>query len=174
MKLLERPTQPTLFLSMTPSSVNRRRSFDHQKDFKKSLKTIASTTGIMILIGIAYALVFVQPHLHAIVNGIIIGGLIGVTSATAEVFLFARYRKRLSFTTMLMLRSLFYVVTVSVSVFYVIGFHIAWMHSMTFSEALDSPDCAGSRKRWSCTASWKRRRLIDAVRAFAGRSLFLP
>ncbi|HXG01039.1 MAG TPA: adenylate/guanylate cyclase domain-containing protein [Bacteroidota bacterium] len=140
MKLLERLTLPTLFPSMTPSPINRRRSFDHQKNFKKSLKTIASTTGIMILIGIAYALVFAQLHLHAIVNGIIIGGLIGVTSSTAEVFLFARYRKRLSFTTMLMLRSLFYVVMVAVSVFYVIGFHIAWMHSMTFSEALDSPE----------------------------------
>lgn len=107
---------------------------------RKSLKTIANTTCIMILIGIAYAMIFVQPHLHSIINGILIGGLIGLVSSTAEIFLFARFRQRLPFTAMLILRSLFYVMIVGVTVFYVIGIHSAWMHSIPFSEALDSPE----------------------------------
>ncbi len=94
----------------------------------------------MILIGIAYAVVFVQPHLHTIINGILIGGVIGLAGSSAELFFFTRYRKRLSFTAMLILRSLFYVVLIGATAFYVIGIHSAWMHSLPFAEALASPE----------------------------------
>ncbi|MEK7249189.1 MAG: adenylate/guanylate cyclase domain-containing protein [Bacteroidota bacterium] len=107
---------------------------------KKSLKAIASTTVVMMAIGIVYAVVFVRAHVHSIINGIVIGFTIGFISSVAEQFFFAKYRQRFTFTVLLILRSLFYVVLISASVIYVIAFHTAWMYSMPLSQTFQESE----------------------------------
>lgn len=111
-----------------------------QSETKKGVKIIVSSTLTMTLVGIVYALVFVRPHPHTILNGILIGGTIGLVGSVAEVFFFTRYRQRLSFTVLLLLRSLFYVALISVTTIYVIAIHTAWMHNLSLTETFQTPE----------------------------------
>jgi adenylate cyclase len=111
-----------------------------QSDTKKAVKVIVSSTLTMTLVGIVYALIFVRPHPHTVLNGILIGGTIGLVGSMAEVFFFTRYRQRLPFTVLLTLRSLFYVALISFTTIYVIAVHTAWMYNLSLPETFRTPE----------------------------------
>lgn len=93
----------------------------------------------MIVVGIAYALIFTEWHPHSILNGAIIGFILGLGTSAADVFFFSRYRKKLSFSVIIAMRTLFYVVLIAGTVFYVILVHASWMHEVSLTEAYFDP-----------------------------------
>lgn len=107
---------------------------------KKSIRTIINTTLIMMWVGVLYVLVFGDRHIHAFMNGIAIGFVIGFVSSTAEVFFFSRFRTKLPFSVLLILRTLFYVALISVSTIYVIAFHVSWMRSIPIAKTFEDPE----------------------------------
>ncbi len=107
---------------------------------KKSILNIATSTIIMGAIGLLYVVVFGKPHPHAVLNGIVIGIIIGSVSSVAEIYIFSRNRQRLSFLVMLIVRSFFYVALVSVTVIIVILLHEMWMHGTTVRQAFAMPE----------------------------------
>ncbi len=108
---------------------------EHQQQFR----IVLNTTLIMILVGITYVLLFADWHLHSVLNGIIIGFILGFGTSAADVFFFSRYRQRLSFSVIIAMRTLFYVVLIAGTVFYVILFHASWMHDVSLVEAYNDP-----------------------------------
>jgi hypothetical protein len=86
-------TTPYLF-TIHRASTPRGSPMENDINNKKNLKIIVSTTLIMIVIGVVYALLFGELHVHSIINGIAIGGMIGLLSSLAEVFMFSRFRQR--------------------------------------------------------------------------------
>ncbi len=107
---------------------------------KKSLLNIATSTVVTAAIGLLYAVVFGHAHPHTVFNGIVIGAIIGLVSSIGEIYLFSRNRQRLSFLVMLLLRSFFYVVLVSVTMFAVLLFHEMWMYGTSMKEAFTASE----------------------------------
>lgn len=120
-------------------------SFPSERE--QHLRTIASTSATMIALGIAYVLVFGEIHPHTFLNGIVIGLILGLGTSLAEIFLFARYRQNLSFSVMITLRTIYYVVLVTATVYYVILVHASWMHNTSLSGAFQHPEFQDFLKR---------------------------
>ncbi|MBX2992339.1 MAG: adenylate/guanylate cyclase domain-containing protein [Bacteroidetes bacterium] len=103
------------------------------------IRSIVNTSLVMFCVGITYVLVFAEFHWHSLFNGVVIGLILGWGTSVAEMFVFSRYRQRLSFSVMITLRTLFYVMLISVTVFYVILIHAAWMHDTSTAAAFYDP-----------------------------------
>jgi adenylate cyclase len=114
--------------------------FRFPSEREQHVRAILNTTLAMIAVGLAYVLLFGELHPHSLANGVIIGVILGLGTSIAEIFLFARYRQRLSFSVMITLRSLYYVLLVVGTVFYVILVHASWMHNVSLSGAFDHPE----------------------------------
>ena len=112
----------------------------HTSENKNNVRTILNVTLVMTLVAIAYAVTFATLHWHSILNGIAIGATIGFVGSVTELYVFARYRRQLSFSMMVVVRSLFYVLLVGFTVFTVIAYHSMWMHALTLEQALESDD----------------------------------
>lgn len=119
---------------MNPSSPFRLTSQREQQ-----IRSIVNATLAMTVVGMAYVLVFVEFHVHTLLNGVVIGCILGFGTSVADVFLFSRYRQQLSFSVIITLRTLFYVVLIVGTVFYVILVHSSWMHDVSLSAAFYSP-----------------------------------
>ncbi len=107
---------------------------------KKNIGIILNTTVIMILIGLAYAFVVGRGHLHVIINAIVIGFIVGSSSAIVELYIFVKFRQRFSFGVLLVVRTLFYVVLISCTVIYVGAMHESFMKSITLSETFETKE----------------------------------
>ncbi len=107
---------------------------------KKSLLSIANTTGTMVAVGILYALLFARANVHTLTNGILIGGIVGLGGSVAEIYIFSRYRQRFSFMVMLVARSIYYVVLVSCTVAAILLVHAMWEYETGLSDAFGSPE----------------------------------
>lgn len=108
-------------------------------EHQQQLRTVLNTTLIMIGVGIVYVLLFADHHPHSFLNGIIIGAILGAGTSSADAFFFSRYRQKLSFTVIIALRTLFYVVLIAGTVFFVILWHASWMHDTTLTGAYADP-----------------------------------
>ena len=86
------------------------------------LKTIAAGTGMMALLGVTYAVVFGDAHYHGIFVGAVAGLAIGLVLSIGEVYFFQTRGQRLRFSVLLGLRTLFYVVVISVITSYSIHY----------------------------------------------------
>ena len=117
----------------------RRHSFTMFSETRKAWHSILQSTLLMMIIGVLYVLAFVEVHPHTIGNGLIIGCIIGFVGSTVETFVFSRQRQRFTFSVLLMLRTLFYLVLVCSTVFWVAVYHASLMASMTVTETIASP-----------------------------------
>ncbi|MBI5471544.1 MAG: adenylate/guanylate cyclase domain-containing protein [Ignavibacteriae bacterium] len=117
----------------------RRRSFTIFTETRKAWHSIFQSTLLMMIIGVLYVLAFVEIHPHTVANGLIIGFIIGFVGSTVETFVFTRRRQRFTFSVLLALRTLFYLVLVCSTVFWVAVYHASLMASMTVTETIATP-----------------------------------
>ena len=92
------------------------------------------------LAGPVIPVVFNGFRLGPIVNGVILGVLIGTTSATAENYLFQERFRRLPFSTVLMLRTIFYLTLVTVAILLVIINYQRLRKGISVSEVFSDRD----------------------------------
>lgn len=110
-----------------------------QTTTKRNLRSIAGITAFTVLCGIAYPL-FTQPdNLHAIRNGIVIGVLMGLSVGCAELYFFGPIGRRLRFSSLLIVRSIFYVILISGVVVFVVAEHLTHMYPISLGEAFYNP-----------------------------------
>lgn len=99
------------------------------KKYKSEIKTIITFTLIGTIAGITYPVItillsrFVELHLQTFLqplrNGALIGFLIGFTSSLFEVSLFEKDFQKIRFLYLLLIRSAFYLIIISLSVMFV-------------------------------------------------------
>jgi adenylate cyclase len=106
----------------------------------RGLRTIAAVTGATMALGVLFAVLFEDAHPHAIMNGLSIGFLIGVIGSPMEIFLFPRLRGRYRFTPFLLMRSLFYLTLIAVTVFFVTLHHTSEMVGTTYAGTLSADE----------------------------------
>lgn len=104
----------------------------------KRLRLILGSSIITAMLGVCYAVLFVQAHPHAIINGIIGGFVIGFLGSCAEVYFFGPTGRRLRFAALFVVRTIFYVGMIATTMILVIAVHQTHMDGSTFSEVLAS------------------------------------
>lgn len=104
----------------------------------KRLRMILSSSVITAILGVGYAVLFVQAHPHAIINGIIGGFVIGLLGSCAEVYFFGPVGRRLRFAVLFAVRTVFYVVMIATTMILVIAVHHTHMDGTTLSEVFAS------------------------------------
>jgi adenylate cyclase len=106
----------------------------------KNLKTIAITTLLMILSAISYAALFDNFNSYSLITGIGMGFLIGLFSSIAEVYFFQTIGKRFKFSTLLISRTVFYILLIDAAIIFVVVFYESWRNSISFFELLESDE----------------------------------
>ena len=107
---------------------------------KRKVRSAITATLVMMAVGVLYAFVFSGGHPHVILNGLAIGFIVGSISSLAEMFVFQTRGRRWVFWVLLLVRTAFYVVLISVTVVYTIALHMIWMGSLTFEAFFSSPE----------------------------------
>ena len=107
---------------------------------KNKLKTIGIVTLSGIIIGVLFANLAFGFTFFRIIKGILIGALIASLSSSAEMFIFPKKLKRLSFISELIIRSFFYILIISLSTLLVVVIHESLEDQMGFIETLFGND----------------------------------
>jgi adenylate cyclase len=103
---------------------------------KHKLKTVLIVTLAGVVIGIVFANLAFGFTFYRIIKGTLIGALIASLSSGAEMFLFPKKLKRLSFVSELIVRSFFYIAIISFSTLLVVVIHESLEDEMSLVEAL--------------------------------------
>ncbi len=100
-----------------PFVVNTEKKMPTTPQTKARIKTILIVSTIGIILGPIYAYILKGDfHLFRVLKGAMMGLLITSTSSTLELFVFPRILPRLPFSTLLVARSIFYILLVSISI----------------------------------------------------------
>lgn len=118
------------------------------RNTKRKLATIVSVTVASMLTGSLYPLFFpvpdasTAPFWHPVLNGFLIGLLIGLAISIGEFTLFQSRLRRLRFSFFVGIQTLYYLVTINISVVIVMLWHLVEFHGQTLSGALFSDELA--------------------------------
>lgn len=122
------------------SQSSRKTIMRSRTGFHKNLIAIATTTIVMILCGMAFPLLFGRVYPHTIRNGMVVGLVVGIVSSTAELFWFNTVGRRWRFSYLLVTRTVFYLILISVTTIIVVAHHLTMMKALTFAQALQDPE----------------------------------
>jgi len=107
---------------------------------KNKLKTVFIVTLSGIVIGILFANLAFGFTFYRIIKGALVGALITSLSSAAEMFVFPGTLKRLSFISELIIRSLYYIIIISVSTLVVVVIHESLEDDLSLVSALLGED----------------------------------
>jgi adenylate cyclase len=115
---------------------HHRRRTTHLKRFR----SIVVSTAFSMIVGALFAALADGLRHGPLINGIVAGGLIGAIGSTVELYLFQQRFRRLRFSAVLALRSLFYLALIVAVTLFVILRYVHAVKGSGFVDALSDPD----------------------------------